>query len=158
MNAGPRAHLLANPGEVLLRGARVDDQQIVVFAQAVHEDVVDEGALRREQRGVVRLPIHEARRVVHGDVLDSSKRAGTAKLDLAHVAHVEETDGGAHRHVLPNQSNAEAAGGSGVFDGHIPSAEVDHLCLERAMRGVQRGLFERGGGGRSRIGHAGSFR
>ncbi len=43
---GQRAHLLANPGEVLVLGAGVDHEQIVVFAEAVDENVVDECALR----------------------------------------------------------------------------------------------------------------
>ena len=62
VNAGPAAHLLANPGEVLVLGAGVDHQQVVVRAEAVHEDVVDERALRREQRGVVRLAVGELAR------------------------------------------------------------------------------------------------
>ncbi len=96
----------------------------------------------REQRGVVRLAVGELRGVVHGDVLHGGERAGAAKLDLAHVAHVKEAHAGAHGHVLGDQSNAEAAAGGGIFDRHVPSAEVDHLGLEGAMRGVECGLLE----------------
>ena len=113
----------------------------------------------REQRGVVRLPVLEARGVVHGDVLDGGQRAGAAKLDLAHVAHVEQAHAGAHGQVLGD----EAAAGTGILDRHIPAAEVDHLGLERAMGGVEGGLFERGRGsfgrGRGGSGHGeSSFR
>ena len=94
----------------------------------------------REQRGVVRLPVLEPRGVVHGDVLHGGQRAGAAKLDLAHVAHVEQAHAGAHGHVLGDQ----AAAGAGIFDRHVPSAEVHHLGLERAMRGVECCLLQRG--------------
>ncbi len=135
---GPRAHLLANPGIILVLGTGIDHQQVVVVAEAVHENVVDECALGREQSGVVRLPILEARRIVHGDVLDSRERARPAKLDLAHVAHVEQAHAGAHGKVLGNQ----AAAWTRVLDRHIPSAKVHHFGFERAMRGVECGLPE----------------
>jgi hypothetical protein len=51
MDAGPAAHLLPDPGEVLVGGARVDDEEIVVGAKAVDENVVDdapEGVSRAE--------------------------------------------------------------------------------------------------------------
>ena len=92
VDARAGADLLADPGVILVLGAGVDDQEVVVFAEPVHEDVVDERALRREQRGVVRLAVLEARGIVHGDVLHGGQRAGAAKLDFAHVAHVEEAD------------------------------------------------------------------
>ncbi len=44
MNAGPAADLLLDPGEVLVGGAGVDDEEIVVGAEAVDENVVDECA------------------------------------------------------------------------------------------------------------------
>jgi hypothetical protein len=95
----------------------------------------------------VRLTVDELCGVVHGDVLHGGERAGATELDLAHMAHIEEADAGAHGHVLPDQSNAEAVAGSGVFDRHVPAAEVDHFGLEGAVRGVECGLFERRGGG-----------
>ena len=153
MNAGKAANLAVDPGEVFILGAGVDDQQIVVGAEAVDEDVVDEGARGCEQRGVVRLAIFELRGVVHGDVLDGGERAGAAELDFAHVADVEEADAGAHGHVLGNK----AAAGAWVFDRHVPAAEVDHFGFEGAMRGVECGFFERLGGGGNKIGHGDSF-
>ena len=153
MNAGKTANLAVDPGEVVIFGARVDDEEIVVGAEAVDEDVVDEGARGREQRGVVRLAIFELRGIVHGDVLDGGEGTGAAELDFAHVADVEETDAGAHGHVLGN----EAAAGAGVFDGHVPAAEVDHPGFEGAVRGVECGLLERSGDGGNEIRHGDSF-
>jgi hypothetical protein len=70
----------------------------------VDQNVIDESALRREQRGVLRLAVLEARGVVHGDALDCGERVGAAKLDLAHVAHVKETDGGADGQMLGHEA------------------------------------------------------
>ena len=57
---------------------------------------------------------------------------------------VEEADGGADGHVLGDQA--------GVFDGHVPAAEVDHLGLVGAVGGVEGGFAE-GGGAFSGLGH-----
>ena len=70
----------------------------------------------------------------------SASRAGD--LDLAHVADVEQPGPGAHRHVL--------VGDAGVFDGHVPAAELDHARAERAMPRVERRLLQGAGG---RLGH-----
>ena len=79
----------------------------------------------------------------------ASSDAGPAKLDFAHVAHVEQSHAGAHRHVLGDQAAARAR----VLDRHVPAAEVDHLGLEGAVRGVEGGLLQSGSNGRFRNGH-----
>ena len=57
MDTRPGTDLLANPGVVLVFCACVDHKKVVVFAQAVDEDVVDKRALGRKQRGVMRLSV-----------------------------------------------------------------------------------------------------
>ena len=52
----------------------------------------------------------------------------------------------------------DAASGAGVFDRHIPAAEVHHLGLEDAMCRVEGGLFQRFCGGHVGRGHRRSFR
>ena len=129
MDALHAAYVLAHPVDVLLAGAGVDDEQVVVVGELVDDDVVDEGAVGVEQRRVVGLALLELRGVVHGDVLDGGERVGAAELDVAHVGDVEDADAGAHGHVLGDEA--------GVFDGHVPAAEVDHLGAEAAVGGVQ---------------------
>ena len=46
-----------NPCVVLVLVARIHHQQVVVLARPVHQQVVHEAALRRQQRGVVRLAV-----------------------------------------------------------------------------------------------------
>jgi hypothetical protein len=110
----------------------------------VDEDVVDEGALRGEQGGVVRLAVLELRSVIHGEVLHGGERAGAAELDLAHVRDVKEADGGADGEMLGHEAAGTAVELAGVLNRHIPAAEVDHLGLQGAMGGVERSFAERG--------------
>ena len=52
------------------------------------------------------------------------QRFGTANLDFAHVAHVEQPHSVAHRVVFVHNA--------GVLDRHIPPAEIDHLRAPHA--------------------------
>ena len=69
MDGGKAADLPANPCVIFVLGAGVDYEEIVVGAETMDEDIVDEGSLGSEQGGVVGLAVLEARGVVHGDVL-----------------------------------------------------------------------------------------
>jgi hypothetical protein len=99
----------------------------------------------------VSLAVLELRSVVHGDVLHGGQGARPAKLDLAHVANVEEAHTGANGHVLGNK----AATRPWVLDWHVPAAEVHHLGLEGAVGGVEGGLLESCGDWRGDFGHEG---
>ena len=90
--------------------------------------------------------IGEPRGVVRGDVLDRLQRVAAGDFDLAHVADVEQPGARAHRHVL--------VGDAGVFDRHVPAAELDHPRAERAMSRVERGLLE---SARNSLSHQGFF-
>ncbi len=136
VDAGHVADGLADPLDVLLAGAGVDDDEVVVVGELVDDDVVDEGAVGIEHGRVVGLADGELRGVVHAELLDGGERAGAAQLDVAHVGDVEEADGGADGSVLGDDA--------GVLDGHVPAAEVDHLGLVGAMGGVESGFTERG--------------
>jgi hypothetical protein len=132
------ADLPANPGVVFVFGAGVDYEEIVIGAETMDEDIVDEGSLRSEQGGVLGLAVFETGSVVHGDVLNGGQRAGTAELNLAHVGDVKQTDGGADGEML----GEDACSGTGVLDRHIPAAEVDHFGVVGAVSGVEGGLFQ----------------
>ena len=95
------------------------------------KNVVDKGSLRREQGGVLHLPVAEAAGVVHGDPLNGLQSARAKEADFAHVADVKEANASAHGQVLGDQ----AATGAGILDRHIPAAKVHHFGLQRAVRG-----------------------
>ena len=81
-------------------------------------------------------------------MLHGIERTGTAQLDVAHVTHVEETDAGADCHVLVDQAAGFAIEARRIFDGHVPSAEIDHFRAQSAMHAVERSLAELSDGGR----------
>ncbi len=97
----------------------------------------------REQRGVVRLPVLEARGVVHGDVLHGGQRAGPAELDFAHVAHVEQAHAGAHGHVLGDQ----AAAGAGYSTGMSQPPKSTILALRARCVALRAVFFSAGATG-----------
>jgi hypothetical protein len=56
----------------------------------VHEDVVDERAVRCHERAVVNLAVREPRDVVRGEALEGFEGSRPLHDDLAHVADVEQ--------------------------------------------------------------------
>src|SRR4029077_3099866 len=70
-------------------------------------------------------------------MLHGGQRFPAGQADIAHVADVENSDAGAHRHVLGN--NAAPDRGR-VFHRHVPAVELHHLRAHLAMDGVQRSL------------------
>jgi hypothetical protein len=54
--------------------------------------------------------------------------------------HVKQADAVPHRVVLGDDA--------GIFDRHVPAAEIDHTRAQRTVYGVERGLLERFRGGR----------
>jgi len=64
--------------------------------------------------------------------LDPIERLRAADFDFAHVADVKKPGGGARGEVFADDS--------GILDGHVPTAKIDHFGAHTAMRGVERGL------------------
>ena len=137
VHAGEGAHLGADPLVVLLAGAGVDDQQVVVVAEFVHQDVVDKRSLGIEHGRVLRLARGQLGGIVHGEGLDRRQRARTAELNIAHMADVKEPYAGADRHVL--------RGNAGVLDRHVPAAEIDHFGSESPVETMESGFAQSGG-------------
>ncbi len=129
MHAAHGPDYLPHPLHVLLTGAGVDYDQVVVLAQLVQHHVVDKGAVRVEHRGVVRLAGLELGGVVHQQLLHGRQRVGSAQLNVAHMADVENAYARAHGGVLGHQTR--------VLHRHIPTAEVHHAGLVPVVRGVE---------------------
>ncbi len=131
--------LFGHPGVVLRDVAGVDHEQEVRGGEAIHQQVVHERALRREQAGILRLPDRELRRVVGRDALDGGECVLAGDFHLAHVADIEDAGTGADGVVLCREP--------AVFDGHVPAAEGHHLRTGCTMTGVQWCFLERSVGG-----------
>ena len=111
--------LLANPCHVLVDVARIDDQEILLLAAAVNQQVVDRAAVLVEHHAVEDGAVGEGADIVGEDMVHKllSLRAGDEHL--AHVAHVEDAGPVAHRVVLLDDS--------GILDGHVKTGKRAHL-------------------------------
>jgi hypothetical protein len=110
--------------------------------EPVGEHVVDERAFGRHQRGILGLIVGQLRRVVRRDRLNRRQRVLAGDLDLPHMADVEDAGPGSDRQVLVDDA--------GVFDWHVPAAELDHPSAKRTVLRVQGRFLERAG---RRLGH-----
>ena len=133
------SRVVTHPVEIFLARTRIDHQQIFIFAEPVHDHIINERPLRIEQSRILRLAHSQTRGVVHRDMLHCGQRLRACKADVAHVADVEDANAGAHRHVLVDDS---AAHRRRIFDRHVPAVEVDHLCPHLAMDSIQSGLAD----------------
>src|SRR5262245_51560609 len=130
------AGLLGDPRPVLFDVPRVHREQIVRVAYAVDGQIVDDRPVRIAEERVVDLAHLQGRHVVGGQTLERRERARALHLEFAHVAHVEETDGGAHRPVLFDDA--------GVLHRHLPAPERHHARAGLDVRLVERRALERG--------------
>jgi hypothetical protein len=119
--------------EVFLARTRVDHEQILVFRQAMDNNIIHKRSLRIEQRRILRLSDREARRIIHRDMLHGGQGFRTGQTDIAHVADVKNADASAHRHVLGDNAAPDRRR---VFDRHIPAVKLHHLRAHLAMDGV----------------------
>ena len=129
------ARVVAHPGKIFFARTRVNHQQVVVFAQAMHDHIVHKRPLRIEQRGILRLTNRQLCSVIHTHMLHRGQRLRACQANVAHVANIKDADTRADRHVLGDQ-----AARAGIFDRHIPSVEGHHLRAHLAVDGVQRRL------------------
>src|SRR5207248_2686370 len=116
-------------------------QQIHVFAEAMHDDIIHKGSLGIEQRRILRLADRQPRGIVHGNSLNCGEGLSPGEADVAHVADIKDADARAHGHVLVDDAATKR---SGIFDGHIPSIEFHHLRAHLAMDNIERS-FSNGG-------------
>ena len=128
--AGARGY----PAVVLECVRGVDDHQKVIAPEPVHENVVHERAELGEDRGVLRLTRLQLRRVVAEDRLDGGECVLAGDFELAHVRDVEQTGAVADGEMFLSDA--------GVFERHLPAAELHHLGARRDVAGMQRCLLE----------------
>src|SRR5258708_32431911 len=132
-------HVLPNPIDVFLARTGIDDQQIIVLAEAMHNHVIDKRALRIQHRRIVSLPNCELRCVIHADVLYRHERASLltprSYADASHVAAIEKPHAAAHGLVLRDQAAARR-----VLARHVPAVKINHFRARTAAQRVQRRL------------------
>src|SRR5689334_3993549 len=122
---------------VLLNVRRVYDHHQLVF-KAIDEAVVYEGAVFRENAGVLRLARLQRADVIAGHALHEGVAIRARDLEFAHVRDVEHADVFADRAVL-------AVDAARVGDGHLEAREGHHLGPEGDVDVVQRSFLQRFG-------------
>ena len=115
-----------------VRGVRHEEHLVV--ADEVGDQVVDDTAGLVAAQRVLRLPGFDPPEVVGQARVDERARAGSAHGGLAEVRDVEDAHRLADRRVLLQH----AAAARGVFDGHLPAAEVGELRPQVDVAFVQR--------------------
>ena len=122
--------------EILRRVAGVDDEEVLLRAEPVDQEIVDEGSRRSQHRGVLASPVFENGNVVAGEPLKKGEGVRALDREFAHVRNVEQA------RAFPDGPVFVAD--SPVFDGHFPSAEIDHLRAELSVHGIQRRSLQTG--------------
>jgi hypothetical protein len=107
----------------------------------VGDQVVDDAPTLVAAHRVLRVAHRDAGQVVGQALVEEFERAGAAHRPLAEMAHVEDADPLAHCRVL----RQDAA--PGIFDRHLPAAEVGHLCAERDVPVVHGRVLQVGAHG-----------
>ena len=130
--------LLADPGDVLLGGAGIDDETEVFGAAAVDDQIVDHAALRVEHAAVHRAAVGDAADVIGQQATQETFRLRPLQVDGAHVRDVEEPGAAAHGMVF-----LELAA---VMQGHLPAGEIHHPAAGVDMGLEQYGVLGHGEG------------
>ena len=115
------ASVLAQPGEVLVAGAGVDDHPVPLVVQVIDDQVIDDAAVLAQHARVERLArLGELGDVVREQPAQIVAHARAAQVHDAHVGNVEHARIAAHRVVLLDLGP--------VIDRHVPAAEIDDAC------------------------------
>ena len=89
-----------NPLEVFQAIGSIDDQHVLVFRNAVYQQVIDDASLAIGHAAVLDFARGEFAGVVAGDVLNQIQRLGTSNTKLAHVRNIKHTTSFSHGVVL----------------------------------------------------------
>ena len=108
-----------HPLPVLLDVRRVHDGHVAIRLEPIHREVVHDAALVPAHGGVEDAPGVELQNVVRHHFVKKGARPRAARLELAHVAHVEQAGRPPHRVVLVHHAR--------VLDGHLEARERRHL-------------------------------
>ena len=117
--------LLLNPGVVLVDVGSVDDEEEVVLAHLIDEQVIHSAAVGIEHHAVEDLAHVGSGHVVRKDVLHEALSLRTRDAYFAHVANVEDADLLTYGIVLRRNV--------GIDERHVEAAKGHHLGAECYM-------------------------
>ena len=125
--------MLLHPSYILVDVGCVDDEEEVVLAHLVDEQVVHRAAIGIEHHAIVNLSDRCSGNVVREDVLNIAFGIGTGDAHFAHVTDIEDAAMLTYSIVL--------VGDVRVLDGHDETAKGRHECAESHMAVIQTGFL-----------------
>ena len=114
---------------------RVDAEHVARVVEPVHDQVVDRAALRRAHQCVLGAAGFQPRRRIGHRTLEQLQGCAADKLELAHVAEVENPGARAHGEMFVDYPC--------VADRHLKAAERGHSGAELPMQLEQTGTSQR---------------
>ena len=125
--------LLKHPCYILVDIGCVDDEEEIVFAHLIDEQVVHGAAVGVAHHTIIDLSYGRACDIVGEDVLDVALSVGACDAHFSHVRDVEDTAVLAHGVVL--------VGDVGVLNRHNETAERRHECAELHVAVIKAGFL-----------------
>jgi hypothetical protein len=123
--------VLADPREILVARAGIDDEPEPLLVEVVDDEIVDDAARLEQQAAVERLAGDaQFRDIVGQQPFEERSNLRAFEIDDAHVRYVEHARIAPHRVMLLDLR--------AVIDRHVPAAEVDHAGAEVDMRLEER--------------------
>ena len=110
--------LLVNPSHVLVDIGSIDNEEVVILAHGVNQQVVNSTTVRIEHHAILDAANLHLGDVVGEDVVHKLLSLGTSDANLAHVRHIKDAYVVAHCIVLLNDAL--------VLNGHIKTAKGSH--------------------------------
>jgi hypothetical protein len=121
LDAGRRSG--GEPADYLSRVRRIRNQERLVRRGQVGDEIVDHTAGVVTAQRVLGLARCDPAEVVGQAVVHELRRSGSAHPRLAEVGYIEQSDGLPYSGMLAQHTAATR----GVFNGHLPAAEVGEL-------------------------------
>ncbi len=119
---------------ILVMGSSIHHHHVTVFAQMVHDEIVDNAAIFIEHGAVTHAADGEVREIVGQEMVQALQRAFPFENDFAHVGHVENPGFGADSHMFRQDALV-------ILHRHQIAAERYHLSLERHMLVIEWCFF-----------------
>src|SRR5215470_5473750 len=138
--AAKTAHILTHPGMIFFSGASINNQQVIILPEFVHNHVIHERSFGVEQSRILRLSLLKPGNIVHTHPLCRVERLRSSNQYVAHVRNIKHAYGGAHRQMLFHQSTSRW-----IFNRHVPSAKINHFGASSTVKAVKRSLPQRFG-------------
>ena len=125
--------LLVDPSHVLVDVGSIDNEEVVVLAHGVNQEVVDGATVGVKHHAILDAAHSHLGDVVGEDIVHKLLRLGASNVHFAHVRDVEDANCVAHCIVFLYYA--------GILDGHVKTAKGAHQGTQGNVLVVQTSEF-----------------